>query len=511
MPAPGAGTMGPPSRPAEKATDTAELTDVVAQSGINIKDEESYLTAYFSKDRTAAASAQSQAVLGSPVVPGASALSAANPYHNPAHYTLGQQGTTLGGGSFIQPPIQQTTTEQFIQEQLSAGLRRQDEAKSHHLNNPFLQGASLKLRSVNRSFEKGVYLPPDGLSDVQGTHPRTPAPTATTKHVAGPGGMSAAAVTSSVIPKDSRTAEILTLLSLAAEARMRGLVESAAALAKGRRAGSQGVVPADWADLAVSNGIEPAAPVDTCARKLESRHGTDAVNASVGKGQKRSYSAANGPEPVSSDAPSPPTPVGFPNELAKRMRDMCAKQRSLEEARLAKRAKRSNGAAAAADSSKPGSAGPGTPKAGPATGLLGERAPEAPAKKLSKKEQAKLQNSRYDEAHQHRSANNTARLMMGSGGRFGKKYSWMTAATDTPSRNTPTGAHAGGGAGPTADAAAGTGLGRGGLPAVSGRRLGEWREDRDRAAGIDVRDWLRVLESDTKDKTSIARAAAALR
>ena len=259
---------------------------MVAQSGINIKDEESYLTAYFSKDRTAAASAQSQAVLGSPVVPGASALSAANPYHNPAHYTLGQQGTTLGGGSFIQPPIQQTTTEQFIQEQLSAGLRRQDEAKSHHLNNPFLQGASLKLRSVNRSFEKGVYLPPDGLSDVQGTHPRTPAPTATTKHVAGPGGMSAAAVTSSVIPKDSRTAEILTLLSLAAEARMRGLVESAAALAKGRRAGSQGVVPADWADLAVSNGIEPAAPVDTCARKLESRHGTDAVNASVGKGQK---------------------------------------------------------------------------------------------------------------------------------------------------------------------------------------------------------------------------------
>lgn len=481
---------------------------MVAQSGINIKDEESYLTAYFSKDRTAAAPAQNQAVLGSSAVPDASALSAGNHYHNQAHYTQGQHGTTLGGGPFIQPPFQQTTTEQFIQEQLSAGLRRQDEAKSHHLNNPFLQGASLKLRAGNRSVEKGVQLPRDGWFDVQGTHSKTPASTVTAKHVAGPGGMSAAAVTSSVVQKDSRTAEVLTLLSLAAEARIRGLVESTAALAKGRRVGSQGVVPADWAELAVGNGVEPATPVNTGARKPESRHGTDAANASVGNGLKRSYSAANGPEPVPNGAPSSPIPVAFPNELAKQMREIGAKQRSLEEARLAKRAKRSNGAATPADSSKPGLAGPGTPRSGPAAGLLGERAPEAPAKKLSKKEQAKLQNSRYDEAHQHRSANNTARLMMGSGGRFGKKYSWMTAATDTPSRNTPTGAHAGGGAGPTAG---GTGLGRGGLAAVGGRRLGEWREDRDRAAGIDVRDWLRVLESDTKDKTSIARAAAALR
>ena len=259
---------------------------MVAQSGINIKDEESYLTAYFSKDRTAAAPAQNQAVLGSSAVPDASALSAGNHYHNQAHYTQGQHGTTLGGGPFIQPPFQQTTTEQFIQEQLSAGLRRQDEAKSHHLNNPFLQGASLKLRAGNRSVEKGVQLPRDGWFDVQGTHSKTPASTVTAKHVAGPGGMSAAAVTSSVVQKDSRTAEVLTLLSLAAEARIRGLVESTAALAKGRRVGSQGVVPADWAELAVGNGVEPATPVNTGARKPESRHGTDAANASVGNGLK---------------------------------------------------------------------------------------------------------------------------------------------------------------------------------------------------------------------------------
>lgn len=51
MPATGAGSMGPPSRPVvERATDTAALTDVIVQSGIDIKDEEKYLTASYSQE-----------------------------------------------------------------------------------------------------------------------------------------------------------------------------------------------------------------------------------------------------------------------------------------------------------------------------------------------------------------------------------------------------------------------------------------------------------------------------
>src|SRR5438046_597390 len=38
-----AGAMGPPSKSVEKATDTAELADVLASSGIDLKDEESFL------------------------------------------------------------------------------------------------------------------------------------------------------------------------------------------------------------------------------------------------------------------------------------------------------------------------------------------------------------------------------------------------------------------------------------------------------------------------------------
>ncbi len=44
--------MGPPSKPVvERATDTAALTDVIAQSGIDIKDEEKYLTAAYSQEQ----------------------------------------------------------------------------------------------------------------------------------------------------------------------------------------------------------------------------------------------------------------------------------------------------------------------------------------------------------------------------------------------------------------------------------------------------------------------------
>ena len=53
---------------------------------------------------------------------------------------------------------------------------------------------------------------------------------------------------------DSPYVEILSLLSLATEERLRGLVEDAATLAKGRRMGSSGVVPIELADLATGNG-----------------------------------------------------------------------------------------------------------------------------------------------------------------------------------------------------------------------------------------------------------------
>ena len=222
---------------------------------------------------------------------------------------------------------------------------------------------------------------------------------------------------------------------------------------------------------------------------------------------------------MSNGAQTPTPPIAFPNELAKQLRGIASKERSAEEARLTKRAKKASTGPTSADGSKSNSVAPGTPgSSGGAVGggLLGERAPEVgDTKKLTKKEQAKLHSAKIDEAHQHRSANSTANHMLNSGRRYGKTYSWMNlgsgsaggSGASTPTRLSTVGGGLGGVAGTMLDGVGG-GLLTGG---AAGRRLGEWREDRDKGAGIQLRDWARVLETESKEKMSTARVLASLK
>ena len=145
-------------------------------------------------------------------------------------------------------------------------------------------------------------------------------------------------------------------------------------------------------------------------------------------------------------------------------------------------------------------------------------APEAEPKKLTKKEQAKQQNARLDVAHQQQSANNTALMMLGGGGsRFGKKkssgYSWMTGGAGGmgggggSGHNTPGRLNTGaGGAGNAAD-----GGSPGGAVSAQGKRIGDWREDKERGAGVQLRDWVSVLEADGKEQRSLAHSLLSLK
>ena len=63
----------------------------------------------------------------------------------------------------------------------------------------------------------------------------------------------------SLLNSEGPYVEILTLLSLAVEERMRGIVEDAATLAKGRRVGSHGIVPVELTDLATGEGATETA------------------------------------------------------------------------------------------------------------------------------------------------------------------------------------------------------------------------------------------------------------
>ncbi|KAI9807040.1 MAG: hypothetical protein M1825_005757 [Sarcosagium campestre] len=518
MPSHGAGAMGPPSRPSEKATTADELTDVLAQSGIDIRDEERNLTDFFTHT-----AAQTNGSFGSNIS-GAStdhSLSAGNSFNDGS-------GAALVG----QPPFRASHPagparhiEQIAKEQWQATRQREQLARSLHLNNAFLQTNPLWLRMRKKTYANGITMPKDGIIEPP---LQPPANRITTSSMTGADGTSITAVKAKYrLAGEVPLAEILTIMSLASAERVRSLVEDAASLAKGRISGAHGQITAEWSDVAAADNPQQAATTSTS----ENRPGWEsAVSPMSTNPLKRSHSSANRLPPTPTNT-SKPAQAGFtlPNEFARCLRTTSTQERSIEEGRKAKRARRAAGAGSS-DGSKPGSAGPSTPgSTGPGSTIIGDRAPETAdttsspsvsTKKLTKKEAAKQRDARIDEAHQHKSANSTAAMMLGGkGGLFGKKkaggYSWMTgggkpggmSGSGTPGKPGGGGSGAGGkggsGVGGGAEGAGGA-AGAAGLTDLGGRRFGEWREDRVRGAGIQMRDWVGAVEADGKGTRSLA-------
>ena len=254
----GPGTMGPPSRPVEKATDTAELTDVIAQSGIDIKDEEKYLTAYFSQDHNSYAYGSNNALSfnsATSATSEASNISANNSYGELRQFSQNSQEAPAARGLFSQAPVPRKSSDEIAQEEWRSALRRRAQTRSFHLNNPFLQGNALRIRTVKRSSANAVRIPQDGFTDY---YSKPPQPRINTASLTGPDGVSVVSATGAFVERDAPLSEILALLSLATGERIRALVEDAAALVMRRRVGSQGLVPVEWSDLAVSNSTGAA-------------------------------------------------------------------------------------------------------------------------------------------------------------------------------------------------------------------------------------------------------------
>lgn len=177
---------------------------------------------------------------------------------------------------------------------------------------------------------------------------------------------------------------------------------------------------------------------------------------------------------------------------------------SNEETRSKKRAKRSENAILGenagnqAESVEPGS-GASTP--------LGEKAPGLDKKGVSKKEARKMVDSKASEAQQHQQSVETARMAtnsMLSGRMFGtkKSYSWLNRGSSGSGFSTPSRLN------PAASSSAGTDKpGRPGeKAAVPPKRLGDWREDKEKGSGIQVRDILFMLELDGRGPRHVQKA-----
>lgn len=466
------GNMGPPSRPAaDKPTDINELGDVLAGSGVDLREEEAALLAYGRPGQQRKESAY-----------GGSSFNSYGPSYSMPTTNLyssnvpGDRNSFYGAGTFNQPAEPYRSAEEIAAANRKKAMRRKAETRSYHLNDPFLSGGGLNNRFQRQTQTMQVHVSNKGLlSSVS----RQNVPQQLIVH--GPDKNEVLKVVKGepLLNTDSPLVEILSLISLATEERLRGLVEDAATLAKGRRVGSHGIVPVELADLATGEGAtETTNGLPTPSNSAVSPKSNPL---------KRSYAEINKPLTPSASEPVTPTTVQFANPVVQALQKITRDERAQEEERLAKRQRR----AAKADTSGAGPATNGSPS---------DIAPDLDTKKVNKREGAA--SKKVNEAAQHAATTKTMNMALG----FSSKAtpSWMKKAADSsPSNPYLSNKAKAGPAGAKGGATSVNGAGSG-LP--KNRMFGQFREDRETGSGIQLRDVISVLEHDGKERRALQRA-----
>ena len=485
--------MGPPSRPAtDKPTDINELGDVIAGTGIDLREEELALSNAYSRAQQRQDS-------------GYGANSAVSNHAAPRdNYYMqnvpGDRNSFYGAGTFNQYPGPPKSAEEIAAEARKKALRTKSEIQSYHLNDPFLYPKSLATLIKKQARNMQVVIPTVGHYNSQARPDAPPRQLI----VQGPDKNEVLKMVTSEDFLDVGTAygEILALLSLATQERIRGIVEDAAALAKGRRTGSHGVVPLELADLAKDSGATEAvaglppsnSTVSPTSNPLKRRLTRIVALKPYTYYFLGSYAEMN--KPLAPNSPSDQkstTTKAFTNPVAQALNKIAQAQRQAEEERLAKRQRR-----LAVDGDRAGSGSLGTP------GTPGEIAPEVDTKKGSKaKNEKDAAAKKANEAQQHAATMQTMNIALGLSGKMGKKLSWMNKGAD-PGPSNPFLPKPNLNASSSKAGAPGTNGAGSNVPKK--RVFGDFREDRDTGAKIQLRDVISVLEHDGKERKTLQRA-----
>ncbi|KAF2261812.1 hypothetical protein CC78DRAFT_469416 [Lojkania enalia] len=450
-----ANSMPPPKLPYSKTQDNAELekanardldvnniSDVLTGSGIDLRaEEDNLLHSYGNRNYGSSFNSQTSSTIS-------------------PHGSFSQWPGTAGHGAFqgtgpLSEPVTQEQQEVELARKHSQAARALAEASQAPLSDPFLFANKLRQKVASRAYEHGISVNLDGLFDRIPEHPQN---VTRTSMNAGDKESISALQADSLLNKNAPFVEVLSLISIAAEDRIRTILEDAFALSQGRQNTSHGVIPPNLTDLAEASG--------------EAKQ-TTATPTNLSK------SAWEAPDSAVS------------NHIANDLKRKVAEDIKFEEARIAKRQKRLNKASATPAETTP--------------------APLPPLpEKMTKKERDRLNKIGQTDEVLHRKANETASMALGGiGGK--KKYSWMIgggggglgSGASTPRINTAVG----GGSGtstPTQPQ-----LDRG----LMGRKrnFGAMLENGEAGGGIQVRDLLHVLENDGREKKTLVFLLAKLK
>ncbi|KAG8624834.1 hypothetical protein KVT40_007901 [Elsinoe batatas] len=510
---PPAGVMGPPPRPTaeqkaakekeekEKVTDISDISDAMWGSGVDLREEENYLS---STNRTFYGSQSFSQSFGD------SQSTIVSPNNSFGALTQNLSGSQIqGNGPISQPPSSMESVEAEIERKHRDAAMKYAKEHEHHLRDPFLLGNSLRHKIHRIAVNQGVHLDVRGLYEPPKSAPKPPQRPQGVNGVysLGDKDTGVAAIRADSIPEtqhafieeSARYADILSLVSLAANERLRSVIDDARKIARGRQLGSHGVVPPDFADIATGQGQRSASV------KAESVIGS-------------AWDAAKTP-PASADGKQ--ETVSFTSSLPLHLSNLAISEHKAEAARIKRRQERAAKAAAAAAASiapdgetvipgaSPVTPAPGTPA--PATPISNDSPANsiAPDKPLTKKEREKMAKAGQSEAVMHRAANSTAAMQLGFG-KKAKKYSWMTGGSGAAAPTNPFAKPSKPSGGESKKEDRGSevngevtkekrGLGK-------ERKFGDWREDGDQGKGVQLRDLVAVMERDGKSKRALELA-----
>jgi hypothetical protein len=223
---------------ADKATDLAELGDLINAAGINLKDEEA---AFFASNYKSHPSNNEYFVATVKRHDGQSFEAWAR---SPTVAHLAEIGLKSGilRGT-VTPAEYEADLKHFVASVVDAS------EKSKHLSSSFLLGNAVRAVLDKRQAETSVKLRGEtndisvnGATNYNGQMARLS------------DGSAVVAARSVTIPQKSDIANILSLVSLAAQERIRSLLEDAYTASRARVYGAGGTVPPEWSDLATGKG-----------------------------------------------------------------------------------------------------------------------------------------------------------------------------------------------------------------------------------------------------------------
>jgi hypothetical protein len=248
MPTP-QGTMGPPSKPVEKPReDGIDPMDVLGGTGVDLREEEQYTFSMYNTSFNSQLTGSQSGTISSG--------------HSFTQFPPGDEASFYGAGPANAAAEKVNVKSQDDYHKKAADKAWQDAAhnlavsRQKELNNPFLQVHQLQKKMEKITREHGLTLNMDtkgtmGYFKLPQQFPQRDVRVSTAI------GPDAAFVHTSgqFVPTDSMLVDQVALLSIATKHRLRGMIEDAAKLAKGRQTDSHGIVPDEWADVAVASDL----------------------------------------------------------------------------------------------------------------------------------------------------------------------------------------------------------------------------------------------------------------